>query len=436
MADLDAETRALLTLHLVPGLGPRLTRALVEHFGSAEAVLRASAEQLAQVPRLPKKLADALASAIVQAPLESELADIASVAARLVGWHAPHYPQSLRELPDAPPLLYMRGQLQPDEPCVAVVGSRLCTNYGRRITERLVAGLVQAGYTIVSGLARGIDGIAHETALARGGRTVAVFAGGLLCVYPPEHRDLAERIVARGALLSEQPMRVPPERQMFPARNRLISGLCQGVVIVEASDRSGALITARHAVEQGREVFVVPGPVDSPTAGGIVSLLRQGAYPVQDANEIVEILRQRSVNARQPDPRVPSSAGSLEPVDQVAPGRTGQATFADSETSRRQQADSRALDISPPRRGSPAALLPKQNGRGEDSSGQNRSVLPDGLPDYVRQLYQALTSEPQDADQLAEQTGLSAQELGRAVVQLELLGLLRRWPGNRLTRSP
>lgn len=436
MADLDAETRALLTLHLVPGLGPRLTRALVEHFGSAEAVLRATAKQLAQVPRLPKKLADTLASAIAQAPLESELADIAGVAARVVGWHDPDYPLALRELPDAPPLLYMRGQLQPDEPCVAVVGSRLCTNYGRRMTERLVAGLVQAGYTIVSGLARGIDGIAHETALARSGRTVAVVAGGLLCVYPPEHRDLAERIVARGALLSEQPMRAPPEREMFPARNRLISGLCQGVVIVEAGDRSGALITARHAVEQGREVFVVPGPVDSPTAGGIVSLLRQGACPVQDANEIVEILRQRSVNASGPDLRVPSGAGSLATVDQVAPGRTGQPTFADRETSRRQQADSKALAISPQRRGSPAALAPKQSGSGEDSPGQDRSVLPDGLPDYVRQLYQALTSEPQDADQLAEQTGLSAQELGRAIVQLELLGLLRRWPGNRLTRSP
>ena len=409
---MDAETRALLTLRLVPGLGPRLTRALVEHFGSAQKVLQATAEELAQVPCLPKKLADGLLLAFDRVPLEQELADITSAGVQVIGWHDPNYPEALRPLPDAPPLLYVRGQLRPDEPCIAVVGSRLCTNYGRRIGERLVAGLVQAGYTIVSGLARGIDGVAHQAALDHGGRTIAVFAGGLLWVYPPEHKDLAERIVRQGALVSEQPMRMPPEREMFPARNRLISGLCQAVVIIEAGEHSGALITARHAAEQGREVFVVPGPVDSPTAGGIVYLLRQGATPVRNAGDIVEILRQKPAGGRQDSLFASASGGSSA------------ATFGS--TVRVQANPGAALTGDTEPAGGP---------QGGARPSPNASLLA-GLPDYAQKLYQALTAEPQDADCLAEKTGLSAQELGRAVVQLELLGLLRRWPGNRLTRSP
>jgi len=413
-AEVDAETRALLTLRLVAGLGPRLTRALIEHFGSAQKVLQANAEAFAQVPRLPKKLADGLLLAFERAPLEQELADITSAGVQVIGWHDANYPEALRPLPDAPPLLYVRGQLMPNEPCIAVVGSRMCTNYGRRIAERLVAGLVQAGYTIVSGLARGIDGIAHQTALDHGGRTIAVFAGGLLCVYPPEHKELAERIVRQGALISEQPMRMPPEREMFPARNRLISGLCQAVVIVEAGEHSGALITARHAAEQGREVFVVPGPVDSPTAGGIVHLLRQGATPVRDAGEILEILRHKPIGDRQGILFVSASSGSSAATSRSTVGvkpNTGAALTGMSNTE-------------------PASA--PQVGAGPSP---NASLLA-GLPDYARKLYDALTAEPQDADGLAEKTGLSAQELGRAVVQLELLGLLRRWPGNRLTRLP
>jgi DNA processing protein len=426
----DAETRALLTLRLVPGLGPRLIRALVDHFGSAHAVLQASEEQLAQVPRLPEKLARALRQALANTIVEQELANLHAAGARVVSWQSPDYPKALRELPDAPPILYLRGELHPEEPCLAVVGSRLCTNYGRRITERLVAGLVRAGYTIVSGLARGIDAIAHQTALHSGGRTVAILAGGLLRVYPPEHRDLAETIAQHGALISEQPLHMPPERTMFPARNRLISGLCQGVVIIEAGDQSGALITARHAAEQGREVFVVPGPVDSPTAGGIVRLLQQGAYPVRDAEEIIAVLRgeaapSRPSRARAPNPSRSRATGPEHPATWLRTPNTGNSPSTPQRDSSSASAD---LATWPAASSVEVAHSPA-------STRQTQPITwPAGTPDYVRQLYAALTDEPQDADALAAQTGLTAQELARALVQLEMSGLVRRLPGNRLMR--
>ncbi|GBD35950.1 DNA processing protein DprA [bacterium HR36] len=432
---MDEETRALLVLRLVPGLGPRLTRALVEHFGSAKAVLQASAERFSEVQRLPRRLVTALKQALAQAPVEQELADITSAGAQVISWQSPDYPQALRPLPDSPPILYIRGKLGAQEPCLAVVGSRLCTNYGRRIAERLVAGLVRAGFTIVSGLARGIDAIAHQAALANGGRTVAVFAGGLLCVYPPEHRELAEAIAQRGALVSEQPMRMPPERTLFPARNRLISGLCQGVVIIEASDQSGALITARHAAEQGRDVFVVPGPIDSPTSGGIVQLLRQGAWPVRDAEDIVAVLRGQAdyratgsnkagvrTRLRVVDPPLPSGLSKPANSPPLA-----------SEASRRSHlSDWDSADTQSPETNKPE-LAQSRESVGEGTV-DPPMVWPEGTPEYVRQLYAALRHEPLDVDILAAQTGLSAQDLARAVVHLEMQGLLRRLPGNRLAR--
>src|SRR5207247_2643174 len=169
-------------------------------------------------------------------------------------------------------------------------GSRSCTSYGRRIAERIGHDLARAGWTVVSGLARGIDGAAHRGALQAGGRTLAVLAGGLSRIYPPEHQDLAAEVAASGALLTEAPMRMEPMAALFPQRNRIISGLSRAVVIVEAADKSGALITARLAAEQGREVFAVPGPVDSAASAGSLHLLRQGAKLVRNADDILEDL--------------------------------------------------------------------------------------------------------------------------------------------------
>jgi DNA processing protein len=291
MSSLSANLHALLTLQLVPGLGPRLTAALLEKFGSAEAVLQASSDQLREVPHIGHKLAHDLHHAMREVNVAAEVELMERHQVRLLNLGSAEYPASLATIFDPPHLLYIRGNLLPtDANAVAIVGSRQCTAYGKRLAEKLAAGLAQRGFTVVSGLARGIDGAAHRGALKAGGRTVAVLAGGLSKIYPPEHADLAKEIQASGALLSETAMPMEPLAVMFPARNRLICGLSRGVVVVEAAERSGALITARHAGEQGRAVFAVPGPVDSPASGGTHLLLRQGAILVRGVEDIIEEL--------------------------------------------------------------------------------------------------------------------------------------------------
>jgi DNA processing protein len=197
----------------------------------------------------------------------------------------------LREIHDPPGVLFVRGDLLPDDALsVAIVGTRHASHYGLRQAERLARGLAGAGFTIVSGLARGIDAAAHRGAIAAGGRTVAVLASGVLNVYPPEHDELAEQIERTGALLSEAPPRSAPHSGTFPQRNRLITGMSLGVVVVEAALRSGALISAEHAMEQGREVFAVPGRADSTTSRGCHRLIREGAKLVESVDDVLEEL--------------------------------------------------------------------------------------------------------------------------------------------------
>ena len=284
--------RDLLALHLVPGLGPKLTAALLERFGSPAAVLRASIDQLRQVPHIGDKLAIELHQAMRQANVAEELDRMAKHQTHLVLLGTPSYPSTLATIAVPPHLLYVRGKVEPqDSEAVAIVGSRKCTNYGRRVAARLATDLARAGFTIVSGLARGTDGAAHRGALQGGGRTIAVLAGGLSKIYPPEHKDLAEEVRAAGALVSESAMLMEPMAGMFPARNRIISGLARAVIVVEASEKSGALITAHHAAEQGREVFAVPGQIDSPASAGCHRLLRQGAKLIRHADDVLEELR-------------------------------------------------------------------------------------------------------------------------------------------------
>ncbi len=304
---LDPELQALLTLHLVPGLGPRLTAALLKRIGSAQAVMEAPADQLRQVPHIGE-LAHKLHQAFQEADVPAELDLIARHEVQLLALGSAGYPTALAQIYDPPHLLYVKGALLPtDVKAVAVVGSRQCTSYGQRTAERLGRGLAQRGYTVISGLARGIDGAAHRGALSGGGRTLAVLAGGLAKVYPPEHKDLASQIQTAGALLTEASMKMEHLADLFPPRNRLISGLARGVVIVEAAERSGALITARQAAEQGRAVFAIPGPVDSPASAGTNQLLRQGAVLIRGAEDIVEELD-----------GVAPAASSISPV--VPPG--------------------------------------------------------------------------------------------------------------------
>jgi DNA processing protein len=285
------EIHDLLALHLVPGLGPRLTAALLERFGSATRALQATASELQQVAYIGHKLANDLSQSLRLVNVPAELERMAQFNVNLLALGEKGYPGALATIADPPHLLYVRGALdQRDARAVALVGSRQCTAYGRRVAERLAGGLARAGCTVISGLARGIDGCAHRSALAAGGRTIAVLAGGLSRIYPPEHKELAEQVETAGALVSEAAMQMEPMAGMFPARNRIISGLAKAVVIVEANEKSGALITAHHAVEQGRPVLAVPGPIDSPASAGAHALLRQGAILVRDVDDILEEL--------------------------------------------------------------------------------------------------------------------------------------------------
>ena len=286
----DANAAELL-LALTPGIGPRLRMALLEHFGSAAAVCAATARELSDVDGIGQKLSRQLVESRRQIDVQAELAQYKASGVNVVAESSDDYPAVLRKIPDPPGVLFVRGQILPsDGLAVAIVGTRHATQYGVAQADRLAAGLARAGYTIVSGLARGIDAVAHRGALKAGGRTLAVLGSGVLNIYPPEHSQLAEEVIARGAIMSENPPYSPPLPGAFPQRNRIVTGLCLGLIVVEAAERSGALISARHAMEQGREVFAVPGRVDSRMSRGCHKLIRDGAKLVETVDDVLEEL--------------------------------------------------------------------------------------------------------------------------------------------------
>ncbi|MCG3132224.1 MAG: hypothetical protein FLDDKLPJ_03057 [Phycisphaerae bacterium] len=271
--------RKMLRLHLTKDVGPIRTQRLLDHFGSVDAVLAASPGELERVEGVGRRVAAAVRAAREDASAEQEIAEAARGGARILCRYDPDYPWLLRRISDPPTCVYVRGTVQVEDALgVAIVGARKCSHYGVEQARRFAEGLARAGLTIVSGMARGIDGAAHLGALAAGGRTLAVLGNGLKHVYPPEHKDLADRIVAQGALISELPMDTAPDAHHFPPRNRIIVGLTLGVLIVEASERSGALITARLAADYNREVFAIPGRVDQGEySAGVNRLIRDGS---------------------------------------------------------------------------------------------------------------------------------------------------------------
>lgn len=295
---------AWLELRSKPGLDDAATVRLVEAFGSAEAVLSASPRELEQRVGLAPAMARVVASkpdgeARRRIAREAELLDRGGVA--VVTWLDPSYPARLRMILDPPPVLSLTGTLLPcDDLAVAVVGTRHPTPAGRAATEQLARALAAAGVTIVSGLARGIDGAAHRGALAAEGRTLAVLGCGIDQTYPPEHRALRREVEGRGAVLSELPWGSAPLAHHFPRRNRIISGLSIGVLVTEAATRSGSLITARLAAEQGREVFAMPGPIHAEQSRGPNGLIKQGAKLVDGVEDIIEeLLPQLDAAARE-----------------------------------------------------------------------------------------------------------------------------------------
>ncbi len=365
------ERLAAIRLHLTTGIGPRLHGALVEHFGSAAAATEAGAAALAEVQGLGPTKTRAIRDALGKADPGAELDRAASAGATVVLRGDADYPVALTYLFDAPPVLYVKGSLVPeDAQAIGIVGMRKCSLYGQDQAERLAGGMARAGFTVVSGLARGIDSAAHRGALAAGGRTVAVLGNGLATVYPPENVRLAGAVVERGALVSEFPMAVGPAAENFPRRNRILAALSLGVIVAEAGRRSGALITARLAAEMGKEVFAVPNRVDAPGAAGVHGLIRDGAKLIESVADVLD-------------------------------------EFPD-------------LEIAPP--------------SGDDAPRQETLSLKANLSAEEARLLEVLDTEPAPLDVLASRAGLDAAKASGALTLLELKGLVRALPGGRFVQ--
>jgi len=278
-----------LSLSLTPGVGSILIKRLLERFKTPEAIFRAPEKELLKIEGLGVKVAGEIRKGPLEKRVEREFNLLKESGGTILTFKDEAYPKRLRDIYDPPALLYVRGELRKeDELAVAIVGSRKTSPYGRWITEKVSQELVHQGITIVSGMARGIDSIAHQGAISRGGRTVAVLGCGVDIIYPYENRNLFYQIIDQGAVLSEFPMGSKPEGGHFPRRNRIISGLSIGVVVVQASSESGSLITANYALEQGREVFAVPGNVGAEGSRGTNQLIKEGAKLVESSGDILE----------------------------------------------------------------------------------------------------------------------------------------------------
>lgn len=363
---------------------PFPTHALFEAFRSPEGILEASPLDLQKVKGLQPGTLQALLSMREAPPSAGGLADLERGGLQLVSFEDPTYPENLREIPDPPPVLFLRGCLLPeDRSAVAVIGSRKASAYGLAVCERLVHDLVDHGFTIVSGMARGVDGAAHWAALARLGRTLAVLGTGVDVVYPKANEPVFEKIRLQGALLSEFLPGTPPRPENFPRRNRIISGMARGVLVVEAAERSGTMITVRTALEQGREVFAVPGDVRSPVSRGTHRLIQAGAKLVGGIEDILDELpgyiRSRVGTRPHPSCAAADSQGDV-------PWR-----------------------MEPP--------------PGDDLDGERETLIGH------------LSDEGTHVDVLLERTAWSSERLVRLLTELELLGRVRRLPGGRYVRS-
>jgi DNA processing protein len=279
---------ALVALNLIEKVGPIRVRQLIEHFGDPPAILRASKQQLLQVRGIGEDVADAIAGWEKSIDLKGELQRIADFGCHALTQEDADYPELLRQIYDPPIVLYVKGALTAkDKNGVAMVGSRMTTHYGMEVARKLAYQLAYVGVTVVSGGARGIDSASHQGALAARGRTVAVLGTGINIVFPPENRELFERVAANGAVISQYPFNRAADKQSFAIRNRIVAGMTLGTVVVEANLTSGALITANFATEYGRQVFAVPGRIDSPRSKGCHELIKKGAKLCEGAEDIL-----------------------------------------------------------------------------------------------------------------------------------------------------
>jgi DNA processing protein len=294
----------------VKGIGAVRLRALLDYFGNLEVAWYAPADALIAAG-LSQRIVENVLSTRSGSMLDETWALIEQKQIQVLTWDDAGYPRRLKEIDQPPPVLYVRGAIaDQDEWAVAIVGTRRVTGYGRQVTQEIAAFLAQNGITVVSGLARGVDAVAHETSLRAGGRTIAVLGNGVDRVYPPEHVNLAKNILGQGAVVSDYAPGTPPDSANFPPRNRIISGLCMATVVVEAGDTSGALITANFAANQGRDVFAVPGNITAPQSKGTNRLIRDGAQPLLRPEDILEALQLEQIPQKQ-------STRRLIPADEL-----------------------------------------------------------------------------------------------------------------------
>ncbi|MCY4554097.1 MAG: DNA-processing protein DprA [Candidatus Poribacteria bacterium] len=402
---LSNETISLIHLNMIQGVGLKTVQILRDVFGSAARTLQATPDELENVDQLSPAMHDLLKRKPTQYPIERELELIREYDCHVVTLYDDVYPQYLKEIDTPPLVLYIRGKLTPEDSLsLSVVGSRDAKDYGRKVGYRLSYQLAQRGLTIVSGLARGIDTSAHRGALEAGGRTIAVMGSGLGFIYPAANSDLAEKITASGALISEFPMGVKPKPRNFPRRNRIISGLTLGTVVVEASNRSGALITARLAGEQGREVFAVPGEIFSELSTGTHKLINNGAKLINTVDDLLNELPPYALNRIQ------------------AYEQTSQTPGAQTESSQEQ-----STEKSDPK---PAAAQ-------SSSKVQQpiQSAPPPGLTPDERTIFDAIEAPSSHIDTIVRTTQLPIGQVSSILLMLELKGIIQQLPGKQFAKS-
>ncbi len=381
------DVAALALNSCVFALGPLRFKRLLDVFGDARAVLGASASRIAQIQGFDLAVAEATLRAARAFDGAKELDGLAALGARVIRWDSPNYPARLAACPAPPPLLYVWGDLPGDNPApVAVVGTRQATDYGRAQAARFAEGIARAGHPVVSGLALGIDTVAHLATLKAGGRTVAVLGCGLRDIYPSQNKELARRIAHEGgAVISQFSLDTAPQRRFFPMRNATLAGLCAGVLVVEGEEDSGSLITAGHAADLGRDVYAVPGPADAPFSQGPLRLIQEGAKLVRQVEDVLEEL---------PD------------WDQIRVKRMRQVSGTQIPL----------LDLKPrPKAAAPTALSE-----------------PAGLSPAQSAVWQVLRRGESGMDALALASGLGAGALGATLTSLEIQGVTRRLTGARV----
>ena len=402
---LSNETVSLIHLNMIQGVGLKTVQLLRDVFGSAAHALQATSEELEKIERLSPTMRDLLSRKPVQYPIERELELIHEYGCQIVTLYDDAYPPLLKEIDTPPLVLYIRGKLTSEDALsISLVGSRDARDYGRKVGYRLSYQLAQRGLTVVSGLAKGIDTSAHRGALEAGGRTIAVMGSGLSFIYPATNSALAEKIEASGALISEFSMDVKPKPRNFPRRNRIISGLTLGTVVVEASNRSGALITARLAGEQGREVFAVPGEIFSELSTGTHKLINNGAKLINTVDDLLNELPPYVLNQIQSE-SVTASAPDMESESSQEPPI--------------EKSDTKSEAVQSP----VEAPQPVQ-----------KPPPPDLTPDE-RTVFDAIEVPSSHIDTIVRTTQLPIGQVSSVLLMVELKGIVQQLPGKQFAKS-